>query len=187
MAPLGKEAMTHGITGIDMVSFRIGAPQCCFGSRPSSATRTCAVERPFPLRRGGDIWSYLSNQCCFTIGLSLTSPVNYEHRDHIHADILYDISGTDIEEPITGKKALGVFIGCCGSCDSDIDQCRSSEFQVGDIRGDLLCLGAQVSLPYICHCSISSSGYNPFTVNKWMFMWACIFHSAVFLSVMSCR
>src|SRR5574344_319696 len=76
MAPLGKDAMTHGIDGIGMVSFRVLGGTCLFW-----ITSLFVKHEHVPLRdklrfAGAGLFGLVFNQCCFTIGLSITSPIN---------------------------------------------------------------------------------------------------------------
>ena len=46
---------------------------------------------------------------------------------------------------------------------------------MGDLRGDLLCLGAQLSFAlYLSLFNRLIRTYDVFTVNKWMFLWATV-------------
>ena len=47
--------------------------------------------------------------------------------------------------------------------------------KVGDIRGDLMCLGAQLSFAlYLSLFNNLIKKYSVFTINKWMFLWATL-------------
>jgi drug/metabolite transporter (DMT)-like permease len=176
MAPLGKEAMTHGITGIDMVSFRIGGAAVLFWLTSLFLPHEHVLLKDLFLFAGAAIFGLTCNQCCFTIGLSLTSPVNASIVTTSMPIFSMILAALILKEPITGKKALGVFIGCCGAVILILTSAAAVSSKVGDIRGDLLCLGAQVSFAlYLSLFNKLIRRYNPFTVNKWMFMWACIF------------
>ena len=80
-----------------------------------------------------------------------------------------------LPEPITWKKAGGVAIGCCGAVTLIMTSLAATDSKVGDMRGDLLVLGAQLS--YALFLSLFNrfiKKYSIFTVNKWMFLWATI-------------
>jgi drug/metabolite transporter (DMT)-like permease len=80
-----------------------------------------------------------------------------------------------LKEPITGKKAAGVLLGCSGALMLILTSLSHASDKVGDIRGDLCCLGAQFS--YALYLSLFNKfvkRYSIFTVNKWMFLWATI-------------
>ena len=76
MAPVGKEAMTHGFDGITMVTFRVAGACLLFW-----LASLFAKKEQVPLRDkiqfiGAAVFGLVCNQCCYTIGLSLTSPIN---------------------------------------------------------------------------------------------------------------
>ena len=102
------------------------------------------------------------------------------YRDYDDADLCPHPLGTDPQEPITRKKALGVALGCCGALLLiwTSMQASGSSLQLGDIRGDLLCVAGQVSYAlYLTIFGKLAKKYSVFTVNKWMFLWATLFYS----------
>ena len=81
-----------------------------------------------------------------------------------------------LKEPITLQKALGVFIGCCGAVTLVLTSAAAISDKIGDIRGDLMCIGAQLSFAlYLSLFNKLIKRYSVFTVNKWMFLWATMF------------
>mgnify|MGYP002526748269 FL=1 len=80
-----------------------------------------------------------------------------------------------LKEPITGKKALGVLMGCSGALILILTSAAAADGKVGDIRGDLLCLFAQFSFAlYLSLFNPLIRRYNVYTVNKYMFSWASL-------------
>ena len=74
------------------------------------------------------------------------------------------------------EKASGVFLGCCGALILIYTSAAHSSDKVGDIRGDLLCLLAQLSFAlYLSLFNKLIKRYSVFTINKWMFLWATVF------------
>ncbi len=176
MAPLGKDAMTHGIDGIGMVSFRVLGGTCLFW-----ITSLFVKHEHVPLRdklrfAGAGLLGLVFNQCCFTIGLSITSPINASIVTTSMPIFAMVLSAIILGEPLTGKKAGGVLIGCSGALILILTSASAVSDKVGDIRGDLLCLTAQFSFAlYLAIFNPLIKRYSVFTVNKWMFLWASIF------------
>lgn len=176
MAPLGKDAMTHGIDGIGMVSFRVLGGTCLFW-----ITSLFVKHEHVPLRdklrfAGAGLFGLVFNQCCFTIGLSITSPINASIVTTSMPIFAMVLSAIILGEPLTGKKAGGVLIGCSGALILILTSASAVSDKVGDIRGDLLCLTAQFSFAlYLAIFNPLIKRYSVFTVNKWMFLWASIF------------
>jgi drug/metabolite transporter (DMT)-like permease len=80
-----------------------------------------------------------------------------------------------LKEPITGKKALGVLMGCSGALMLILTSVSHVNDKVGDIRGDLFCLFAQFSFAlYLSLFNPLIRRYNVFTINKYMFSWATL-------------
>ena len=175
MSPIGKDAMTHGLDGIDMVSFRVAGGALLFW-----ITSFFLPKEHVPLRdklsfAGAAVFGLVCNQCCFTIGLSITSPVNASIVTTSMPIFAMLLSFLILHEPITWKKAGGVAIGCCGAVTLIMTSLAATDNKVGDMRGDLLVLGAQLS--YALFLSLFNKfikKYSIFTVNKWMFLWATI-------------
>ena len=175
MAPLGKDAMTHGIDGLTMVSFRVLGGCLLFW-----LTSLFVKKEDVPLRDklmfiGAAVFGLVTNQCCYTIGLSITSPINASIVTTSMPIFAMILAAVILKEPITGKKALGVLMGCSGALILILTSAAHSSDKVGDIRGDLLCLGAQFSFAlYLSLFNPLIRRYSVFTINKWMFLWATL-------------
>ena len=76
MAPLAKDAMTHGLDGIDMVSFRVLGGCILFWIASIFAPKENVPWKDKLMFAGAAIFGLVCNQCCYTIGLSITSPMN---------------------------------------------------------------------------------------------------------------
>ena len=177
MAPLGKDALLHGISGITLVSCRVLGGAILFWIASLFAPRERVAKRDKFLFVGAAVFGLVCNQCCFTIGLSLTSPVNAGIVTTTMPIFALILSALILKEPITRKKALGVALGCCGALLLiwTSMQAAGSSLQLGDIRGDLLCVAGQVSYAlYLTIFGKLTKKYSVFTVNKWMFLWATL-------------
>lgn len=175
MAPLGKDAMTHGVTGIDMVSFRVAGGAILFWLTSFFTAREHVPTKDKLLFIGAGIFGLVTNQCCYTIGLSITSPINSSVATTSMPIFAMVLSAIILREPITSKKALGVFFGCAGAVALVLTSASADNSKVGNIWGDLLCMAAQLSFAlYLTLFSKLVKKYSVITVNKWMFTWAAI-------------
>lgn len=175
MAPLGKDAMTHGITGLDMVSFRVAGGAILFWITSFFTTREHVPTRDKLMLIGAGVFGLVTNQCCYTVGLSITSPINSSVVTTSMPIFAMILSAIILKEPITGKKALGVLFGCTGAVALVMSSASAASDKVGDIRGDLLCMAAQLSFAlYLALFSRLVKKYSVITVNKWMFTWAAM-------------
>lgn len=175
MSPVGKDAMLHGFDGITMVSFRVAGACLLFWIASLFAPKEQVPWRDRLIFIGAALTGLLFNQCCFTIGLSITSPINASIVTTSMPIFAMILAALILREPITGKKALGVLMGCSGALILILSSAAHADARVGDIRGDLLCLFAQFSFAlYLSLFNPLIKRYNVFTVNKYMFSWATL-------------
>ncbi len=175
MSPIGKIAMQNGIDNIDLVYFR-----ACGGAVLFWLTSLFVKKEHVPFKdilafSGAGLLGLVGNQCCFTIGLSITTPSNASIVTTSLPIFAMILSALILKEPITGKKALGVGIGCAGALILILSSAAAHDSRVGDIRGDLLCIFAQFSFAlYLAFYRDYIRRYSPITVSKWMFTWAAV-------------
>lgn len=175
MAPLGKDAMTHGFTGIDVVTFRVTGGAVLFWLTSFFTGKEHVSRRDLLMLIGAAMFGLVFNQCCYTMGLSITSPVNASIVTTSMPIFSMLLAAVILKEPITGKKAAGVLIGCTGAVILIATSAAAASSKVGDIRGDLLCLGAQLSFAlYLTVFRDLIRRYSVITINKWMFTYASI-------------
>ncbi|MCM1078288.1 MAG: DMT family transporter [Bacteroidales bacterium] len=176
MAPLGKDAMTHGIDGIDMVSFRVAGGALLFWLTSLFVRHEHVPLKDKLMFAGAGLFGIVTNQCLYTLGLSMTSPINASIVTTSMPIFAMILSALILKEPITGKKALGVLMGCSGALILILTSASAVSDKVGDIRGDLLALGAQFSFAlYLSLFNPLIKRYSVFTTNKWMFLYATLF------------
>ena len=176
MSPVGKDAMNNGIDGLSMVSFRVAGAALLFWVASLFARREHIPVRDVLLFAGAALLGVVFNQCLFTIGLSVTSPINASIVTTSMPIFAMVLSFLILGEPITVKKTSGVVIGCTGAVILILTSATAGSSKVGDIRGDLMCICAQLSFAlYLSLFNKLIRKYNVFTVNKWMFTWAAVF------------
>lgn len=175
MSPLGKEAMLHGIDGIDLVSFRVLGGAVLFWITSFFLEREHIPVRDIVRLAGAGLLALVFNQCSFTIGLSITSPSNASIMATSTPIFAMILSFLILHEPITVRKAGGVALGCIGACIIILTSASSGDSRVGNIWGDLLCVSAQLSFAlYLSLFKPLISKYSLITVNKWMFTWGTV-------------
>ena len=175
MAPVGKDAMTHGFDGITMVTFRVVGACLLFWLASLFAPKEHVPLRDKLMFIGAGLFGLVCNQCCYTIGLSITSPINASIVTTSMPIFAMLLAAIILKEPITGKKATGVLMGCSGALILILTSAAHASDKVGDIRGDLFCLFAQFSFAlYLSLFNPLIRRYNVFTINKYMFSWATL-------------
>ena len=175
MAPVGKDAMMHGIDDIDLVSFRVLGGAILFWLTSFFTKKEKVPVKDIFLFGAAGIFALVFNQCSYTIGLNMTSPSNSSIMTTSMPIFAMVLSFLILKEPITWKKLVGVLMGCVGAIIIITTSATSGNAKVGNIWGDLLCMSAQLSFAlYLALFKNLLSKYSLFTINKWMFTWATI-------------
>jgi drug/metabolite transporter (DMT)-like permease len=115
------------------------------------------------------------NQCCYTIGLSLTSPVNASIMTTTMPIVTMILAAIFLREPITGKKVMGIFMGATGAFILITGSSAGGADNSGNLSGDLLCLLAQCCFAvYLTVFKHLIARYTVITCMKWMITYAAI-------------
>ena len=175
MAPLGKDAMTHGVGGLEMVTFRVVGGAVCFWIASLFVKQEKVRHKDMLLFFFAAMLSIVLNQCCYTIGLSITSPVNDSIMTTMMPIITMILAALFLKEPITGKKVMGVFCGAVGAFLLITTGARVASGNGGVLLGDLLCLSAQLCFAiYLTVFKHLIQRYTVITCMKWMITYAAI-------------
>lgn len=175
MAPLAKDAMISGIDSVSMVFFRVLGGAALFWLSSLFLPR-----EPVPLRDRllfipAAVFGLVCNQCCFIVGLSITSPINASIVTTSLPIFAMLFAFFILKEPLTAKKCGGVALGCLGAVTLIVTSASAADARVGRVQGDLLVLAAQCS--YALFLSLFNHlvrKYSVVTVNKWMFLWGTL-------------
>lgn len=178
LSPIGKDAMLNGVDNLNLVFMRALGGAVFFWITSLFVSREHVPLKDILAFCGAGILGLICNQCCFTVGLSITSPSNASIVTTSLPIFAMILSAIILKEPITGRKALGVCIGCSGALILILSSAAAHDSRVGDIRGDLLCIFAQLSFAlYLALYRDYLRRYSPITVSKWMFTWAALLMS----------
>lgn len=175
MSPIGKTAMMNGIDGIDLVSFRIAGGAVLFWTASLFAKKEHVPLKDGLLMIVAGLFALVFNQCCFTIGLGMTSPSNASIITTSSPIFALILAAIILKEPVTWKKACGVALGCCGAVMLIMTSASEGNAKVGNIWGDILCITAQFSFAlYLTLFNKLIKRYSVFTINKWIFLWSAV-------------
>ncbi len=176
MSPLGKDAMSHGVSGLALVSFRVvGAVVCFWATSVFSRHQEEVPPRDLLMFFFAGMLAIVFNQCCFTIGLSMTSPVNANIVTTTLPIVTMILAALFLKEPVTNKKVLGIFCGAVGALLLILGNGHTTQEGEGNLSGDLLCLTAQCSFAvYLTVFKKLIQKYTVVTCMKWMFTYASI-------------
>lgn len=89
MAPVGKDAMTHGIEGIDMVSFRVLGGAILFWLTSLFTRREHIPTTDIIKLAGAGLFGLVFNQCCYHRTEHHLAQ-QFEHHDYIDAYLRHD-------------------------------------------------------------------------------------------------
>ena len=175
MAPIGKDAMLSGVDNLNMVYLRALGGAVFFWITSLFTKHEHVPLKDIFVLCGAGVFGLVCNQCCFTIGLSITTPSNAAIVTTSLPIFAMIFAALILKEPITGRKALGVGVGCSGAVILIASTAVANDSRIGDIRGDLLCVAAQMSFAlYLSLYRDILKRYSPITMSKWMFTWATI-------------
>lgn len=173
MAPIGKDAMSNGLTGLEMISFRAVGGAVCFWIASFFVERENVSSRDMIRFFFAAMFSIVFNQCCYTIGLSITSPVNASIMTTTLPIVTMILAAIILREPVTGKKVGGIICGAIGA--SLLITASASPSGDSNLLGDMLCLAAQCSFAlYLTLFKHLISRYSVFTCMKWMMTYAAL-------------
>ncbi len=114
------------------------------------------------------------NQFSFIQGLSLTTPVNAAIIITSTPIMTMIVSFIFLKEPITFKKAGGVFLGAGGAIMLVLSS-YSGSLGTGNPWGNLLCLTSSLSYAiYLTAFKWLTDKYSPVSLMKWMFLFAAL-------------
>lgn len=196
MAPLGKHAMTHGIDGFAMVFLRVSGAALCFWITSLLLTiRRSAIRHRWDtgpeamslseiaLFAIAAVFGITCNQCCFTIGLSLTSPINASILTTTLPIFALLIGALFFQRAVTWRNGSGIVLGLIGAIVlilGSVGGINSSPFQGAGgswvSLGDLLVIGAQCSFAiYLNTFQSLLKRHSVITIQKWMMTFATFY------------
>ncbi|MBO4334201.1 MAG: DMT family transporter [Paludibacteraceae bacterium] len=181
MAPLGKDAMTHGISGLEMICFRVTGASVCFwlASFLTSVSEKTGTEEKISKKDhlqllGAALFAIVFNQCNYIIGLSITSPLNASIMTTTMPIFTMVLAFLFLREPITLLKAGGVILGACGAA-TLILASANGDIGGGKLKGDLMCIAAQCSYAiYLTAFKGVIQKFSATTCMKWMMTYASL-------------
>ena len=165
--------MNHGISGVELVTLRVAGAAVLFWLASLFTKRERVPGRDLVRLFFAGLLGLVFNQCCYIIGLGITSPINASIVTTSAPIFAMVLSAIILKEPVTGKKATGVLLGFSGALILVLGSASASSSKEGNLGGDLLCLFAQFSFAlYLALFRPLVQRYSVFTVNKWMFTFA---------------
>ncbi|MCQ2237690.1 MAG: DMT family transporter [Bacteroidaceae bacterium] len=174
MSPIGKDAMKHGVSGFNMVSFRVVGAAICFWIASLFCPKEKVTRKDLFLLIFAGLQSIVFNQCCFIVGLSLTSPINSSIVTTSMPIFTLILGILFMHEKLTLTKSFGMVCGITGALSLILGSASGATGE-GNIWGDILCMIAQFSFAsYLALYQGLVKRYSTITCMKWMFLFSSI-------------
>ncbi|MDR3340084.1 MAG: DMT family transporter, partial [Candidatus Symbiothrix sp.] len=118
------------------------------------------------------LFGILFNQLSFIVGLSLTSPIDASVITTTSPLLTMMLAAFFLKEPITWKKAIGVFVGAAGALLLVLNS-QAVHHGNASAAGNLLCILSSLSFAiYLTAFKTLINRYSAVSSMKWMFLFA---------------
>lgn len=172
MSPVGKSALAE-LSAFSVTTFRMVGAAACFWLFSLFCKHEEVDHRDMLKIFFASLFALVFNQGIFIFGLSLTSPIDASIVTTTLPIVTMIVAALYLKEPVTNKKVAGIFTGALGALILILGSQTAGGN--GNIVGDLLCLGAQISFSlYLTIFKSLSQKYSAITLNKWMFVYASV-------------
>lgn len=174
MSPIGKIVMDSGITSLSLTTMRMIGAAVLFWTASLFVPKEKVSLGDLLLLFVAGMLSIVLNQGLFIFGLSLTTPIDASIITTFLPIITMLLAALFLKESVTIVKSIGIIMGTIGALILILSNYNIT-IGSGSIKGDVLCVIAQVS--FACYLTIFKGlicRYNIFTLMKWMFTYASI-------------
>jgi len=172
--PIAKNVLEHEelFSSFDVTFYRIGGATVLFWALSLFTKKESVPLRDVLLLFGAGFFGIFINQMTFIVGLSHTSPIDASVITTTGPIMTMILAAFFLKEPVTWKKALGVFIGAVGALLLILSANTAEKFPT-TITGGSLCLLSSFSFAiYLTAFKKIILKYSPVTIMKWMFLFS---------------
>ncbi len=186
MAPLGKDAMSHGLTGFDMVGIRVTGGALLFWlanmvsslwSKKKNRERdnvSLSDHKELLWLFGAGMFAIVLNQCNYIIGLSITSPLNASIMTTTMPIITMVLAAIILKDSVTMRKVGGLVLGCLGALSIILTSAGGAR-EGGVLLGDVMCICGQFSYAfYLTKFKGVINRHSAIVCQKWMMTFATL-------------
>lgn len=172
--PISRSLMPEIIDPITLTYFRMIGGTVLFWLSSLFIKREKVPAKDLLLLFCAAFFSLSVNQITFYLGLSKTSPIDASIVVSTLPIMSMIFAAIIIKEPITLKKAFGVLLGASGAFYL-IYNSAGGNIGTGNFSGNIIVFGAVISFSlYLTLFKKLIPKYSPFTIMKWMFLFASI-------------
>lgn len=174
-APVGKLVMNHGLNGLQLVTLRIAGSAVLFWVASLFVKPERVVPRDLARLALAGLLAIGFNQTLFSVGLSLTSPINATILPTMMPVLTMFFAFLFLHEPISWLKAGGIALSMGGALLMVWHSSQGMQAQAGNAEGDLLILMAQFCFAlYLTLFRDVLHRYGGITCMKWMFTFSLV-------------
>lgn len=174
--PITKSVIPEWISPLGVTSIRLTFASIMFWLVSLFVKSEKIDRKDFRFFFWGGFFGMGFNQVMFILGLALTSPIDATIIATLSPMLVMLISAAILKEPITWKKALGVFIGASGALLIILAEAAATgTHHNSSWVGNLFIFASTTS--YSCYLVVTrpiSQKYQPLTLLKWMFLFAML-------------
>ncbi|GHU72306.1 membrane protein [Bacteroidia bacterium] len=173
--PIAKEVLMHEeISALALTFYRFAGAAILFWIASLFTKKEKVSLRDLGLLFLASMFGILINQMSFIVGLSHTSPIDASVITTIVPILTMLLAAFFLKEPVTWKKAIGVFIGASGAL-LLIFNSNTAERGGASVAGNLLCLLSGLSFAlYLTAFKKLILKFSPVTLMKWMFLFSTL-------------
>lgn len=171
---LQSSANPKGISPFALSACRMAGAALLFWASSLFLPRERVSRRDLGLLLLASVFGIQFNQLLYLWGLSLTSPIDASIISTLVPILTMVLAALFLREPITWLKAGGVALGCVGAVLLVVLSNRTTA-AASSLVGNTLCIISAISFAfYLTAFRNLIVRYSPFTVMKWMFLFAAI-------------
>ncbi len=171
---LQSSANPEGISPFALSACRMAGAALLFWAASLFLPRERVSRRDLGLLLLASVFGIQFNQLLYLWGLSLTSPIDASIISTLVPILTMVLAALFLREPITWLKAGGVALGCVGAVLLVVLSNRTTA-AASSLVGNTLCIISAISFAfYLTAFRNLIVRYSPFTVMKWMFLFAAI-------------
>jgi len=178
-APICKQVLQsatnpEGISPFALSACRMAGAAALFWGASLLMPRERVPLRDLGLLLLASVFGIQFNQLLYLWGLSLTSPIDASIISTLVPILTMVLAAVFLREPITWLKAGGVALGCVGAVMLVVMSHRTTAV-ASSLMGNTLCIISAISFAfYLTAFRNLIVRYSPFTVMKWMFLFAAV-------------
>lgn len=178
-APICKQVLQsganpEGISPFTLSACRMAGAALLFWAASLFLPRERVSGRDMALLLLASVFGIQFNQLLYLWGLSLTSPIDASIISTLVPILTMLLAALFLREPITWLKTGGVALGCAGAV-MLVVMSHGTTSAASSLTGNTLCIISAISFAfYLTAFRNLIVRYSPFTVMKWMFLFAAI-------------